>query len=101
MDENLCPECGGPMISRMNGKTGQRFWGCKKFPDCRGTRNTDGEATQEREDRLPSDSATEIHGGGDDRSRPLARAARAARLDAVDRRWGGGASVVDGTARLR
>jgi ssDNA-binding Zn-finger/Zn-ribbon topoisomerase 1 len=43
--ENVkCPLCEGPMVSRANRATGQRFWGCKKYPDCRGTRNTDGEA---------------------------------------------------------
>lgn len=45
MIENLqCPKCGGPMTSRVNAKTKQRFWGCNLFPPCRGTRNTDGEA---------------------------------------------------------
>lgn len=39
-----CPECGGPMVSRQNKRDGSRFWGCKKYPACRGTRNVDGEA---------------------------------------------------------
>lgn len=43
----LCPKCNGPMVSRSNGKTGQRFFGCRKYPDCKGTRNTDGEAPSE------------------------------------------------------
>jgi ssDNA-binding Zn-finger/Zn-ribbon topoisomerase 1 len=43
--ENVtCPKCGGPMVSRANRKTGQRFWGCRDYPTCKGTRNTDGEA---------------------------------------------------------
>jgi hypothetical protein len=33
----LCPRCQGPM-TRRTGKRGD-FWGCNKFPDCRGTRN--------------------------------------------------------------
>jgi ssDNA-binding Zn-finger/Zn-ribbon topoisomerase 1 len=50
--ENVkCPECGGPMVSRVNGWSRQRFWGCSAYPDCRGTRNTDGESKQEREER--------------------------------------------------
>jgi ssDNA-binding Zn-finger/Zn-ribbon topoisomerase 1 len=58
--ENLtCPECEGPMTSRKNATTGQRFWGCNSFPKCRGTRNTDGEAPRERpserDDRSPSE----------------------------------------------
>ena len=41
--ENLkCPDCGGDMISRKNSKTDQRFWGCKMYPECKGTRDTDG-----------------------------------------------------------
>ena len=45
MIENVkCPECDGPMVSRANRDTGQRFWGCKRYPICKGTRNTDGEA---------------------------------------------------------
>jgi ssDNA-binding Zn-finger/Zn-ribbon topoisomerase 1 len=38
-----CPTCGAPMVSRKNNATGQRFWGCSKFPTCKGTRDTDGE----------------------------------------------------------
>lgn len=61
--ENVkCPECDGPMTSRANKSTGQRFWGCNRFPVCKGTRNTDGEARHsssrdERDDEgeLPSD----------------------------------------------
>ena len=51
--ENVkCPECGGPMTSRANKSTGQRFWGCDDFPTCRGTRDTDGRSARERhEDR--------------------------------------------------
>ena len=44
IEETLCPICDGPMQSRANQSTGQRFWGCKRFPVCKGTRNTDGEA---------------------------------------------------------
>jgi len=36
-DPPECPRCQGPM-SRRTGKRGE-FWGCNKFPDCRGTRN--------------------------------------------------------------
>jgi restriction system protein len=36
-----CPSCGGPMVPRSarSGKNaGSRFWGCRSYPDCRGTR---------------------------------------------------------------
>lgn len=51
MDNLTCPICDGPMVSRANKSTGQRFWGCKEFPECRGTRNTDGESPQEAQTR--------------------------------------------------
>lgn len=44
IEETKCPICDGPMQSRMNKTTEQRFWGCKRYPVCMGTRNTDGEA---------------------------------------------------------
>lgn len=50
--ENVaCPVCRGPMVSRQHGKTGQRFWGCAAYPQCKGTRNTDGESQDERHQR--------------------------------------------------
>ena len=36
-----CPECGSPMQQRKARKwpnTGQSFWGCTRYPACRGTR---------------------------------------------------------------
>lgn len=35
-----CPKCNGPMVKRTN--AGGPFWGCKKFPVCRGTLNIKG-----------------------------------------------------------
>lgn len=49
--ENVkCPECNGEMMSRKNKTTGQRFWGCKNYPDCRGTRDSNGMSREEREE---------------------------------------------------
>jgi restriction system protein len=33
-----CPSCGAPMIKRANQRTREAFWGCPKYPGCRGTR---------------------------------------------------------------
>lgn len=45
--ENVrCPECAGEMISR-SGKYGI-FWGCKEFPNCKGTRDNQGRSKQDR-----------------------------------------------------
>jgi restriction system protein len=41
-DSNACPKCGSPMIIRetKNGSNkGKQFWGCTKFPNCRGIVN--------------------------------------------------------------
>jgi hypothetical protein len=35
-----CPQCGSPMVQR-NGKYGA-FWGCTRYPECRGTRRANG-----------------------------------------------------------
>lgn len=42
-----CPECDGEMISR-KGKYGT-FWGCKKYPKCNGTRDSEGKSREDRE----------------------------------------------------
>lgn len=36
----VCPKCGGTMIRRSNRRTKEPFWGCTKYPACRGTRTT-------------------------------------------------------------
>lgn len=33
-----CPKCGADMTVKVNARTGRKFWGCIKFPECRGTR---------------------------------------------------------------
>ena len=33
-----CPKCGSPMVQRVNSNTGQEFYGCSQFPECRCTR---------------------------------------------------------------
>jgi ssDNA-binding Zn-finger/Zn-ribbon topoisomerase 1 len=42
-----CPDCGGEMISR-TGKFGV-FWGCKDYPRCKGTRDSEGRSKADRE----------------------------------------------------
>lgn len=34
-----CPECGETMVVRTNHRYGTTFWGCPKYPECRGTRD--------------------------------------------------------------
>lgn len=33
-----CPSCGERMVKRANRRTRESFWGCPKYPGCRGTR---------------------------------------------------------------
>lgn len=38
----LCPRCTAPMVkrkARQGGNVGEQFWGCSRFPKCRGTRS--------------------------------------------------------------
>src|SRR5438105_11557605 len=45
--ENLkCPDCGGEMVPR-SGAYG-KFWGCKRYPSCKGTRDSNGMSKIER-----------------------------------------------------
>lgn len=60
--ENVtCPDCNGPMVARTSAHG--KFWGCKAYPKCKGTRDSMGDArtkvegdTDDRhnEDNLPS-----------------------------------------------
>lgn len=46
-----CPNCNGPMAPRTNKNDGTKFWGCKSYPRCNGTRDSMGmsKADKERE----------------------------------------------------
>lgn len=48
--ELKCPDCGGEMALRTNRQNGNKFWGCKKYPNCRGTRDENGLSKEEREE---------------------------------------------------
>lgn len=38
-DAPRCPDCSGIMAVRHRRSDGNPFWGCTRFPKCRGTRN--------------------------------------------------------------
>lgn len=40
-----CPKCGNSMLRRHNRTTRQPFWGCGKYPSCKGTRQMEEERT--------------------------------------------------------
>jgi len=59
------------MVERTNRQSGEAFYGCRRYPDCTGTRNVYGAVTTSRRGRtrddspdLPSDRAR-----GNDRGR--------------------------------
>lgn len=64
LPENVkCPECGGEMISR-KGAYGV-FWGCKRYPSCRGTRDNMGRSREERakeKERSDSEESERLNG---------------------------------------
>ena len=37
-DAGACPRCGAAMVERVNRRSGERFLGCRRYPQCRGTR---------------------------------------------------------------
>ena len=49
-DTLICPDCGADMALRTNRQNGNKFWGCKKYPNCKGTRDENGLSKAEREE---------------------------------------------------
>ncbi len=42
LEAPACPQCGSKMVlreARRGSRTGQSFWGCSRYPGCRGTRD--------------------------------------------------------------
>lgn len=63
--ENVtCPKCGGRMVRKMNRAKQTSFWGCAKFPECRGTRDSEGEAPRRRSGGLGENQEADIEGPG-------------------------------------
>lgn len=53
-DKPSCPVCGQPMLqrtARKGSKTGQPFWGCSGYPDCKGTLAVSPSAKSDLSDR--------------------------------------------------
>lgn len=62
--ENVkCPDCNGPMVPRTNRKDGTKFWGCKAFPKCKGTRDSMGMSKADRETTHEIGDEDEFHPG--------------------------------------
>jgi len=55
-----CPDCGGEMVARKSQHGA--FWGCKKYPDCSGTRDTLGRSKAERADDRNTNSFQQQEG---------------------------------------
>jgi ssDNA-binding Zn-finger/Zn-ribbon topoisomerase 1 len=64
--ENLkCPECDSKMVSR-KGQYGT-FWGCSRYPNCRGTRDSQGRSKAERQADRNKEPSGEIEHSAVDR----------------------------------
>lgn len=35
-----CPDCDARMVERTNSRTGETFWGCSTYPDCKCNRQS-------------------------------------------------------------
>lgn len=49
IEDTKCPDCNGPMVPRTS-KHG-KFWGCKNYPVCKGTRDSMGLSKADRDKR--------------------------------------------------
>jgi len=56
IQETVCPDCGAPMVSRQRkprpdelDQQPRRFWGCSRYPNCKGTRDSEGRSQRERD----------------------------------------------------
>ncbi|WP_374761708.1 topoisomerase DNA-binding C4 zinc finger domain-containing protein [Tepidiforma sp.] len=61
-----CPLCGGSMVrrtARSGSNAGGQFWGCTRFPECRGTRPY-VEASNGRTAQAPATSPGRAWGAG-------------------------------------
>ena len=54
-----CPSCEGPMVLRTKRSDGSSFWGCRRYPACRGTRDV-GEDSQESWTEVAQESPTQV-----------------------------------------
>ena len=71
-EDPLCPECGGSMALRTNRQSGNKFWGCTKYPNCKGTRDENGLSREEREEqRLKRESYNQDSGFSFNRKRDI------------------------------
>jgi predicted RNA-binding Zn-ribbon protein involved in translation (DUF1610 family) len=62
-DTLVCPDCGSDMALRTNRQNGNKFWGCKKYPNCRGTRDENGLSKAEREEQKYKQDQVSQEGG--------------------------------------
>lgn len=61
--ELKCPDCGSDMKLRTNRQNGDKFWGCTKYPKCRGTRDENGLSKAEREEAKYKKEQVTYEGG--------------------------------------
>jgi len=62
-EELLCPECNYKMALRTNRTNGNKFWGCKKYPNCKGTRDENGLSKADRDEKKQRDEQVQQDSG--------------------------------------
>ena len=65
----LCPDCGSAMKVRTNRQNGNKFYGCTKYPECKGTRDENGLSRAEREEQKYKKEVTHQEGFSFNRKR--------------------------------
>src|SRR5690349_8736840 len=63
-DDVRCPRCSSGMVVRHNRATGEDFWGCSRFPHCRGTRPIGAAAPRARSTSSPRQTRYRLSLGG-------------------------------------
>ena len=66
-----CPKCGAPMRLRTSGRgenAGGQFWGCSRYPQCKGT--TDASSSSEAVAERRADPPSAVSGTGVETGRP-------------------------------
>lgn len=70
----VCPKCGGLMVlrtARKGDRAGSQFWGCTRYPECKGTRAVERSDVSVQSDRSDGSSdQTERRGEKHDQRRP-------------------------------
>lgn len=67
IEDVKCPDCDGEMVPR-DSQYG-KFWGCKAYPRCKGTRDSNGDSKDDRQRRRAAENPDRYEDIGPDISK--------------------------------